>query len=50
MTKIGYCFSPCGPKLATGWMGLEPSWIDAFFFGERLEMEFQLGDFFFFPR
>ncbi len=38
--------------LATGWNGLEPSWLNAFFlklfFGERLEMEFQVGDLIFF--
>jgi hypothetical protein len=47
---FGYCFSPCGPKLATGWNGLEPSWLTASFFfkfGERLEMEFLFWRFFF---
>jgi len=29
---FGYCFSPSGPKLATGWNGLKPSWLNAFFF------------------
>ncbi len=31
---FGYCFSPSGPKLATGWNGLKPSWLNAFFFGK----------------
>jgi hypothetical protein len=46
-------FDPSGPMLATGWNGLEPSWLKGFFFlkiffGERLEMEFQVGEFIFF--
>jgi len=28
---FGYYFSPCGIKLATGWNGLESSWLKGFF-------------------
>lgn len=28
---FGYCFSPCGIKLATSWNGFESSWLKGFF-------------------
>lgn len=28
---FGYCFSPCGIKLATSWNGFKSSWLKGFF-------------------